>query len=183
MHWDEIKPDHVTKDRWLWYRATSKNNDPLEIPLSSYATKILDELKEITGGKGFVFAAQRRDGTTGHRSDSWKPVERLQAASGVSDFTNHAVRKTITTYLTRALDVPTDVVTAVLNHRLPGPKANENYIHALLVRRMRDALETWGAYLSGICALEDAPGASKTTRGRSQPKGARRSATGEDKAW
>jgi integrase len=52
MHWDEIKPDHVTRDRWLWYRATSKNNDPLEIPLSSYATKILDELKEITGGKG-----------------------------------------------------------------------------------------------------------------------------------
>lgn len=154
LRWSEIKPDHVSANEWLWFRPTSKNNDPLEIPLSTHAIQVLDELRTITGGQEFVFPTERSDGTTGHRSDSWKPVERLQAASGVSDFTNHAVRKTVSTYLTRSLDIPTDVVTAILNHRLPGPKANENYIQALPVRRMREALEAWGRHLEGLAAAE-----------------------------
>ena len=173
MKWSEIKPDHVTKKTWLWYRPTSKNSDPLEIPLSSHATKVLDELKKTTGDQGFVFESQRRDGKTGHRSDSWKPVERLQAASGVSDFTNHAVRKTISTYLTRSLDVPTDVVTAILNHRLPGPKANENYIQALPVRRMREALDAWGRHLDGILAAAKRRPAT-TKLGQKVPRASRR---------
>jgi integrase len=156
MRWSEIKPDHVDPDAWLWYRPTSKNSEPLEIPLSSHARTVLDELRAMTGDEGFVFASQRGDGKTGHRSDSWKPVERLRAASGIADFTNHAVRKTISTYLTRTLDVPTDVVTAILNHRLPGPKANENYIQALPVRRMRDALEAWGQHLDRIVGNHEA---------------------------
>ncbi len=68
------------------------------------------------------------------------------------DFTNHAIRKTISTYMTRTLDIPNDMVTAILNHRLPGPKANENYIQALPVRRMRDALEAW-EYIFANCSL------------------------------
>jgi hypothetical protein len=54
--------------------------------------------------------------------------------------------------MTRTLDVPADVVTAVLNHRLLGPKANENYIQALPVRRMREALETWAKHIDEIVA-------------------------------
>jgi hypothetical protein len=87
-------------------------------------------------------------------------VNRLRRASGVLDFANHAVRKTISTYLTRVLDIQTDVVTAILNHRLPGPKANENYIQALPVRRMRAALETWGSHLGGLVPVDGAPAAS-----------------------
>lgn len=74
-------------------------------------------------------------------------MERLRADSAVPDFANHDVRRTISTYLMRTLDIPTDVVTAILNHRLSGPKANENYVQALPVRRMRTALEDWGEYL------------------------------------
>jgi hypothetical protein len=88
----------------------------------------------------------------------------------VSDFTNHAVRKTISTYLTRSLDVPTDVVTAILNHRLPGPKANENYIQALPVRRMREALEAWGRHLEGLQTATSAP---RNARGGSKTSGHR----------
>jgi len=176
MRWDEIKPDHVSADQWLWYRRTSKNNDPLEIPLSCYSMKVLDELRAMNGGEGFVFPTQRTDGTTGHRSESWKAVGRLQAASGVRDFTNHAVRKTISTYMTRTLDVPNDVVTAILNHRLTGPKANENYIQALPVRRMRDALDGWGAHLDKIVsrAAREGPAASSQPRTPVSHGGARR---------
>lgn len=152
LRWDEIKPDHASAEQWLWFRRTSKNTDPLEIPLSPHAVKVLDELRALADDDGYVFPAQRRDGTTGHRSESWKAVTRLQKASGVRDFTNHAVRKTISTYMTRTLDVPADVVTAVLNHRLLGPKANENYIQALPVRRMREALETWAKHIDEIVA-------------------------------
>jgi integrase len=178
LKWSEIKPDHTSKDEWLWFRATSKNSDPLEIPLSSYAIKVLDELRTLIGDKGFVFPMQRSDGSTGHRSDSWKPVERLQTASAVSDFTNHAVRKTISTYLTRSLDIPNDVVTAILNHRLSGPKANENYIQALPVRRMREALEAWGLHLSGLAAkraIPSSPAQGRVTRrpARSKVAGSR----------
>jgi len=76
LRWAEIRPDHVTEDQWLWYRPTSKNGDPLEIPLSSHAVKVLDELKSITGNEAFVFPTERTDGKTGHRLDSWKPVLR-----------------------------------------------------------------------------------------------------------
>jgi integrase len=161
LRWAEIRPDHVSEDEWLWYRPSSKNGDPLEIPLSSYAIKVLDELKPVTGHEVFVFPTERSDGKTGHRSDSWKPVLRLQMAAGVADFTNHAVRKTVSTYMTRTLDVPNDVVTAILNHRLPGPVANENYIRALPVRRMRDALEVWGKYLEQLAAKKE-PATSTT---------------------
>jgi len=150
LRWDEIKPDHASPGQWLWYRRTSKNSDPLEIPLSSHAIRVLDELRALTRGDDFVFPTRRKDGTTGHRSESWKAVTRLQEASGVRDFTNHAVRKTISTYMTRTLDVPADVVTAILNHRLLGPKANENYIQALPVRRMREALDVWARHLDEI---------------------------------
>jgi integrase len=160
LRWEEIKPDHASPGQWLWYRRTSKNSDPLEIPLSSYGIKVLNELRTLTGGEGYVFPAQRRDGTTGHRSESWKAVTRLQEASGVRDFTNHAIRKTISTYMTRVLDIPGDVVTAILNHRLLGPKANENYIQALPVRRMRDALERWGRHLEDIAARAAVQGAA-----------------------
>jgi integrase len=178
MRWDEIRPDHVSLDEWLWYRPTSKNDDPLEIPLSSYAKKVLDELGEITGTSGFVFASQRKDGKTGHRSDSWKPVTRLQAASKVHDFTNHAVRKTISTYMTRTLDVPTDVVTAILNHRLTGPKSNENYIQALPVGRMREALERWGQHLAAIASdaeRKELRHGSRAADRRQRPRSASRS--------
>jgi integrase len=167
MRWSEIKPDHVTAGGWLWYRPTSKNSDPLEVPLSSYAIQVLDELRPLTEHTGFVFPSQRTDGKTGYRSDSWKPVDRLRRASGVLDFANHAVRKTISTYLTRVLDVQTDVVTGILNHRLPGPKANENYIQALPVRRMREALEVWGKHLAVLAPVErePAPGAVTVATG------------------
>jgi integrase len=150
LRWDEIKPDHTNPEQWIWYRPTSKNTDPLEVPLSSHAVKVLDELRTLTGDAGYVFQTQRKDGTTGHRSESWKAVTRLQKSSGVEDFTNHAVRKTVSTYMTRTLDVPTDVVTAILNHRLLGPKANENYIQALPVRRMREALDVWARHLDEL---------------------------------
>jgi hypothetical protein len=71
----------------------------LEIPLSSHGIKVLDELRTLTSGEGFVLPTRRKDGTTGHRSESWKAVTRLQEASGVLDYTNHAVRKTISTYI------------------------------------------------------------------------------------
>jgi integrase len=169
MAWSEIKPDHVTSGQWLWYRPTSKNSDPLEIPLSSYAMNALDELRAVTGATGFVFRSQRSDGTTGHRSDSWKPVERLQRASGVSDFSNHAIRKTISTYMTRALDISSDVVTAILNHRLLGPKANENYIQALPVRRMRHALESWGRHLDELFTTPGPPALARDHYVASRP--------------
>lgn len=150
MKWSEIRPDHTTPGQSLWYRDVSKNGDPLEIPLSSYAMAVLEELRGLTGPSEYVFPTQRHDGTSGHRSDSWKPVKRLQADSGVLDFANHHIRRTISTYMTSTLDIPTDVVTAILNHRLAGPKANENYVQVLPVRRMRAALEAWGRHLEQV---------------------------------
>ena len=76
------------------------------------------------------------------------------------------MRKTVSTYMTRTLDVPNDVVTAILNHRLPGPAANENYIRALPVRRMRDALETSGGHLEQLVAVKEEAAPSTTTTSR-----------------
>lgn len=152
MRWDEIRPDHTAPGEWLWYRQVSKNGDPLEVPLSAHAMTVIESLRPTAGDSAFIFPSQRADGLTGHRSDSSKPVQRLRGASGVADFTNHDIRRTISTYLTRTLDVPTDVVTAILNHRLPGPKANENYVQALPVKRMRAALEAWARHLDGLTA-------------------------------
>ncbi|MND02729.1 hypothetical protein D3C83_222140 [compost metagenome] len=64
----------------------------------------------------------------------------------------------------RTLDVPTDVVTAILNHRLGGPKANENYVQALPVRRMRVALENWGDYLRKLHATAESAAHQRPSR-------------------
>jgi integrase len=44
----------------LWYRRTSQNSDPLEVPLSSYGIEVLNQLRTLAGGEGYVFPSQRR---------------------------------------------------------------------------------------------------------------------------
>src|SRR5262249_35081515 len=61
----EIRPDHVSKDEWLCHRPTSKNGDPLEIPLSSHA--ISDRPASLSRGavpprRADCLAALSRDG-------------------------------------------------------------------------------------------------------------------------
>jgi hypothetical protein len=71
--------------------------------------------------------------------------------------------------------VPGDVVTAIPNYRPLGPKANENYIQALPVRRMRDALESWARHLDELSARVTDDSAPKTEREPSaRPRGSRR---------
>jgi hypothetical protein len=53
------------------------------LPLSSNAIKVLDELRTLTNDEGHAFPTRR--GTTGHRSESWKPVTRFRETSVARD--------------------------------------------------------------------------------------------------
>ena len=142
MAWDEL--DH-TGTLWTVPSARIKVKLPLVVPLSSSARELLDTVPRIEGCP-YVFTNR------GNRPvRDWSgAVENATAASGVSDWSAHDLRRTVRTGLSR-LGVASDIAERVLGHVIPGVRAvydRHDYVDA-----KRDALERWAAHLETVVRL------------------------------
>ena len=80
---------------------TTKNGDPLTLPLSDFLLKRLIERKPSAGASPWLFPG---NGPSGHLVESKKFSQRLAATSGVS-FTLHGLSRTYFT-IAESLDIP-----------------------------------------------------------------------------
>jgi integrase len=104
------------------HSPTTKNGDPLDLPLSEFMTMLLTTRKGITGLSPWVFPGP---GKSGHIVETKKFQLRIGEASGVH-FTLHDLRRTFIT-IAESLDVPYYALKRMLNHRT-GSDVTGGYI-------------------------------------------------------
>jgi integrase len=143
LRWSEIDLDervlHLPKER-------TKNGKPHDVPLSAPALAIIAGLPRLVDADR-VFTIRRKPITGFSRMK-----ERLDAASGVTDWTLHDIRRTVASGLQK-LGVRLEVTEAVLNHRsgsmagIVGVYQRHNY-----ASEKRDALARWAEHVDALAS-------------------------------
>jgi integrase len=150
MTWAELSEDLAT---WTIPAGRTKNGIPHLVPLSQPTRELLHAL--LPDGQGDVEDAHRRaklglvfPGERGTPFSGWsKAKSALDAASAVSGWWLHDLRRTLATGLQR-LGVRLEVTEAVLNH-LSGSRAGVVGIYQRhdWAEEKRAALDAWSAHL------------------------------------
>src|SRR5262249_22899158 len=124
--------------------ARTKNGRAHDVPLSMSALAIIAGIRRLPDAD-LVFTIKRQPVTGFSRAK-----ERLDAGSGVSNWTLHDLRRTMASGLQR-LGVRLEVTEAVLNHRsgstagIVGVYQRHDY-----AAEKRDALQRWADHVEGL---------------------------------
>jgi integrase len=140
LKWTELSSDAINLpgDR-------TKNGQPHIIPLSAPAKSLMAGLPRIAECE-FIFSTDGRKPIS-----SWsRAKDRLDAASGVSDWRLHDIRRTVATGMAE-LGVAPHIVEACLNH-VSGHKAGVAgiYNEAAYATEKASALQAWGAHVMAL---------------------------------
>jgi integrase len=152
MAWSELSDDRST---WTIPASRAKNGQDSIVPLAPQARAIIESATQYKGNP-LVFPGER-----GAFSGWSRAKERLNNASGVSDWVLHDLRRTVATGLQK-LGVRLEVTEACLNH-VAGSRAGIVGIYQRhdWAAEKRAALEAWGARLAEVA--EDRKPASNVT--------------------
>ena len=126
--------------------ARTKNGRAHDVPLSTQALAVLGDHPERVG-REYVFG----DGDGGFSGFS-SAKERLDQASGVTDWTLHDLRRTMATRMAD-LGVQPHIIEAILNH-VSGHKAGVAgvYNRSTYAAEKRAALDLWGTHVQMLLA-------------------------------
>jgi integrase len=113
---------------------TTKNGDPLELPLSSFLFELLLARRDSDPEGEWVFPGR---GESGHMVETKKFYARVTKTSGIR-FTLHDLRRTFIT-IAESLDIPHYALKRLLNHRADGDVTG-GYI-VIDVERLRGPVE------------------------------------------
>jgi integrase len=113
---------------------TTKNGDPLELPLSKFLHDMLTTRREANPKGEWVFPGR---GKSGHLVESKKFYARVTKTSGIR-FTLHDLRRTFIT-IAESLDIPHYALKRLLNHRADSDVTG-GYI-VIDVERLRGPVE------------------------------------------
>ena len=136
MRWNEVD----AKGLWTLPASRSKAKSEVARPLSRAAQSILDAQPRICDHPFTL------NGVTGAASFSW-PKRKLDAASGVTGWRLHDLRRTARSLLSRA-GVNPDVAERCLGHAIPGVRGI--YDRHRYIDEMRHAFEALAAEIERI---------------------------------
>ncbi len=141
MQWCEIDRDNAL---WVMPADRTKSGRETEVPLSSLALEILDDLPRFTEGD-YVFTA-----TSGQRPVSGfsRMKTRADDLSGVTGWRLHDLRRTARTGLAE-IGIPEIIAEMVMNHAPRNVLARIYNRHEYATEK-RDALERWANRLREI---------------------------------
>lgn len=111
----KLRWENVDLQARTLHLPTTKNGDPLHLPLSAFLVEMLEDRFERSGALPYVFPGP---GEQGHLVETKKFLLRVVTGSGVS-FTLHDLRRTFIT-IAESLDVPYYALKRLLNHRATG---------------------------------------------------------------
>lgn len=123
---------------------TTKNGDPLVLPLSSFLHEMLKARRQRFPDDEWVFFSV---GARGHLREPKKWVYKVAEASGIK-FGLHDLRRTFIT-IAESLDISSYTLKRLLNHR-EGRDVTEGYI-ILDIERLRRPMERISGYLLSAC--------------------------------
>jgi integrase len=107
-----LKWEYVDLDGRTLTVPTTKNGDPLELPLSDFLQELLVTRRDNDPEGEWVFPGR---GETGHMDETKKFYARVAKSSGIR-FTLHDLRRTFVT-IAESLDIPHYALKRLLNHR------------------------------------------------------------------
>lgn len=138
---------------WTIPSSIAKNHQAHEVPLSSKALEIINDLKKgYSKDSDYVFS------TNSKRVDRDQAIQKIDATTrkvkketSVKDFRPHDIRRTVATYLAK-LGTDRTVLGKILNHKgLSGDTAvTAIYDRHSYLGEKREALENWGNHLEKI---------------------------------
>jgi len=142
MEWDDFDEEF-----WIIPAERNKSGRPHSVPLTKTAKKLLQSVPRLH--ERLLFPANKKD-TQNHVSGFSKPKKRLDELSGVSDWRQHDIRRTVATGMAR-LKVEPHIVEKVLNHST-GTFAGVAGVYNRFgyLPEMREALEKWEAHLKSL---------------------------------
>jgi integrase len=148
------KWEHISDD-YLWHipSENTKANREQNIPLPELGVTVLNELKEITGDKDYVFASPREE----NEPISWlqNVSKRVRDNCSVDDFRLHDLRRTVASNLAR-LGYDRTIIGKTLNHK---GLAGDSMVTAVYDRydyidEKRVALQSWSDHLISTITLK-----------------------------
>lgn len=143
--WSDID---LEKRLWRIPVVKTKNKKGHLLPLSDQVVSLLKTVWPLTGHTEHIFIGPNGEALVNPQ----KAKERIAKRSEV-EFTIHDIRRTVATEIA-ALGVPTDTVSAILNHTVGRSKATRIYVRYAHIEEMRTALEKWARRLEHIVSGE-----------------------------
>ncbi len=141
----------IDRDRniWLIPREKTKAKRGLVLPLSPWATEVLDAVAPLSHRSAFVFPSPKGDGPM---SSARRASTRLQERAGV-EFEIRDIRRTVATGMTE-IGIDPETVDRVLNHAIPSEsRVTKTYQTSLLwvkLREKREAIDKWAEHLDRV---------------------------------
>jgi integrase len=114
---------HVNLKERTYYLSTTKNGDPLELPISDYLYQLLKRRHSLRDDSVFVFNAPNQYGQI---KEPKKVLAKIVEQSGIS-FTLHDLRRTFTT-TAEAVNVGGYSIKRLLNHRTRRDDVTAGYM-------------------------------------------------------
>jgi len=117
MTFDEIRFDHdLGAHVWSLAPSRMKGGVAHRVPVSGAAVEIVEGVRPLDDGAGFVLASYQRGK---HLSDLKSSNRRILAATGLARFTPHDLRRSSATIM-QGLRVPPHVIDRILAHQPRG---------------------------------------------------------------
>lgn len=133
---------------WKLPAGRTKSGADVSIPLPSLAVGLLQELKRLACGSGYVLPARKaQDRMLPHVCENTINVALAKLRHGLEPFTVHDFRRTMRSQL-GALKIPPHIAERCLNHKTAGVEGIYDRYDYFSERR--EALEAWAAVLAGL---------------------------------
>ena len=154
MRWDQVSFERAV---WRVPDNTSKNGEPITIPLSKEAIEILNTRKDAVGASPFVFPAES---ATGYMTPPKKRWAALMERAGLADLRIHDLRRTMGSW-----QAITGASLAVIGKSLGHKSVDATMIYARLhIDPVRDSMEKATAAMLGAAGLKQPADVVKLNR-------------------
>jgi integrase len=145
MQWCQID---VRAAEWSLPADVMKTGREHVVPLPGQVMRLLEELRPLTDGRGFVFPPLARQRNEHLTRDALSKALRDAGLKGIQ--TPHGLRATLRTVARERLGVAGDVLEAQLAHAKRGQVATA-YDRTGFVRERHGVMQRWADYLDQLC--------------------------------
>ncbi len=138
--WDEVDAENAV---WTIPAGRMKAEKEHRVVLNAPALAILERMREVTSGKGFIFPGHKAEKSLSDMSmlAVFKRMKR-------TDLTTHGFRSTFKDWASESTAFPVDAVELALAHTV-GSKVEQAYRRRDMLEKRRDLARAWGDFLTG----------------------------------
>lgn len=126
-------------------KGTKDQKRPHSVPLSSLTIQVLQQMKQYTGDRRFIFQSLIYTRSNRDNPMSQETLNKVFKENGYKDrLTTHGIRSIISTYLNEQ-GIDPDIVETVLAHRING-RLRRVYNRSDYLEARKPVMQKWAEY-------------------------------------